>query len=71
MKETNQIIDKYDLEYEHGKIVVKIIKEKPVPRYTISLVEISDNVRKVMTKIREHVTSQISFDIVKHQISFF
>jgi len=59
-----KIIDQYTLEYQHGKIKVEIVKAKPVPIYTISLVEISDNVRTVLTKIREHVTSDITFNIL-------
>jgi flagellar protein FlaI len=61
---TKEILDKYTLEYETGKINVIIHRDKPVPVYAISLVEISDNVRKVLNRIREHVTSEISFDIV-------
>jgi len=59
-----EILDNYTLDYEQGKINVTIYKDKPVPIYAISLVEISDNVRKVLNRIRDRVTSEITFDIV-------
>ncbi len=60
----DEILDNYTLDYEQGKINVTIYKDKPVPVYTVSLVEISDNVRKVLNRIRDNVTSEITFDIV-------
>ena len=59
-----KVLDAYTLEYEQGKISIKILSAKPVPIYTISLIEVSDNVNKILHKIREHVTSDISFDIL-------
>jgi len=61
---TDKILDNYTLDYEKGKINVTVYKSKPVPIYAISLLEISDNVRKVVNRIREKVTSEISFDLV-------
>ena len=58
------LLSTYNLKYGKSEVVVRIVTDMPVPRYEIALVEVSENVERILAKIREHVTSDISLDVV-------
>ena len=66
------LIDKYNLNMNNIIVEIKImfIEDRPVPKYTVSITNISDTTKIILEKIRDEFISKLNFEDIENPGKF-